>query len=215
MKPCAALLLVWTFASPASADLAPPPGKKWIPVRQVVEADVEPVGYTLFLVWSSAPFDRGRRSGPVDPPGTRDKRPKPPEPPPDPHESTHVQIVRLTHGTSVQVVGELYAIPDADLARHPTPRAAVLAVLGGNSGGAHRLRNYGVEEVDDADPRTEIVVRLRIDAITPERGFATTVLADPPGGFVRRWWPWIAAGSAATLALVLGGVWLVLRRRKG
>jgi hypothetical protein len=217
------MLVLFAFAAPLAADVGPPPGKKLVPVTTVVEVTEELPDFVFFTLSSTThyapprPPDKDDKDGKSDEGGWRT--------------DTSVSVVTIAPGRPAKNTGArrsgstLYAVPKA-VADKSGDFAKLAQDIHANKvpGAAHVI--FGTtHELPVSDSRTELTVRYRAER-TPEGGIAFTPLDDTPGRLAGTAegmadddgaFPlsWVVAGSAAALALVLAGLWLVSRARRG
>jgi hypothetical protein len=223
-----ALLLLFTPAGAARADVAPPPGKKRLPVTRTFQCDKMPDGYAFYTAWWESGVTIGPRGRPIPPEERKG------EPAPKPH--WVVGPVRFEPGVPRSIQGTLYAVPVDAVPKHVDGQFAE-SLSKGKVPGAFRYPHDSLgNEVPVADPRKEIIIRDVIERIDPEKGVVvkrTTNAPDEPGkttntrdedgttpdsptatrDWLRSPAVWVAASSAA-LGLALAGVWLVGRNRR-
>ncbi len=212
----------------ARADVAPPPGKKVIPVTTVVEATESFPDYAFFesgsRTYYGSPAPPTKEGPPPEPPGWRT--------------DSWATRVDVSPGQRVSRTGgrrdgaTLFAIPKAAAAARPDANELLRAARANKVPGSAFIPFGVTREIPTSDPRTEITVRYRVARTPAGVAFVDADDAVPPGDVLKCGndgpeestyevagravpWRWVAAGGASSLALVLAGVWFVLRSRKG
>jgi hypothetical protein len=231
MKRVAALLFALCATSFARADVGPPPGKKVVPVTTVVEVTEDFPDFAFFAVtFSSTPgpppyggssssptlhffvpgttikWTGGRRSG-----------------------GGLYAIPRAEAEKDLYWKGYLKRFEEQNPRKHTSIGtsdevwvARAGAVAKGEIPGAVSTRFGGSEQLPVSDPREAITETFRVvrtpagvafvkpDA-PPQDGRAEGDPAlDPPAAFP---WKWVAVGALASVGVILGGVWLIVRNR--
>jgi hypothetical protein len=211
------VLLAAVFATAAvgmaRADLLPP-GRKNIPVNHTVETDKEHPAWAFFTLGGNGavkpvkldpktplviPGSGAVGRGPVPRPGETRKRP---------YRSTALAAVPKDAAKAYPGEKEFHAALDAE----KVPGMVLSPPL------------WDHESVKDTDPRKSVSQRHKLEKLDP-KGLTLTAVKEPkPAGSeeeeeqaaappVRPWGVW-AAGTAASLGVALGGLWLVRRRQK-
>jgi hypothetical protein len=228
-----ALCVLALAPTAARADVGPPAGKKLVPVTTIVEATEMVTDYAFFEVsYSSTPGPppHGGSSRSVTlhffAAGTTIK----------------ATGARRSGGSLYAVprtVAERFPAWSefvAEAANRKPPAHATLStsdtqwfalaqsVLDGEVAGGIAIPFGTTEELPVSDPREAITVNYRITRgsaglafVRPgERRLLSFAGVDDPPAEVRAPfpWKWVAAGGAGFAAILLGGLWLVLRIRK-
>ena len=222
------ILVLLACASRLSGDVAPPPGKKWVPVTTVVEAAEEFSDYVFFTLSFSRRFAPPRppdEDGKSDEDGWRTDK--------------SVSVVTISPGRPIQDTGELhsastlYAVPRATAKKYPDFANLAQDVHAKKVLGATQIRFGTTMELSATDPREAITVRYRAEK-SPNGGIAFTLIdddtasgvkyslgeeeavadeiTDPNGTFSLAL---AVAGGAAALGAVLTGLWLLNQESAG
>ena len=217
-RPFAALAVALFASALARADVAPPAGKKRVPVTTVVEVTEAFPDYVFVEAGSSTYYG--------SPPPTKDGSPSEP---PGWRTDSWANRVHLAPGQPASRTGgfrdgaTLYAIPKAAADAEGDANKLTRAVRENAIPGAAWVSFGSTRELPVADPRNAVTIQYRV-ARTPAG--ITFVDADAPTGdgpndepaveVAGRAvpWRWVAAGGASSLAVVLAGVWVVWRIRK-
>jgi hypothetical protein len=230
-----AFLLLATFTTRAAADLVPPEGSKYLPVTTIVEVEKEYADYIFLSIswkWSYVPVQppagtkiAGKRSGPGrSGPDVRRFKSEP-----------TIELVTIVPGKPFQFDGTthngraLFAVPKSalDECRDWKSLARSLRKLAKDAEndaipGAklHPYRSYS--ELPLHDSRSVVVLRYLFQH-APGGGveFMTDrdpslYVVDPRGdeGPRTRRSPMAVAGAAATLGVILLGLWVMSRSRR-
>ncbi|MBM3982871.1 MAG: hypothetical protein FJ304_21895 [Planctomycetes bacterium] len=231
------VLLACCLVSLARADVGPPPGKKVVPVTTTVEVADDFPDFAFFATSFSStpgPPPHGGSSRGVTlhffVPGTTikwsgDRR-------------SGGRLYAVPRAEAERVPGWKQ---DAEQYAKQNPRkhatistsdeswfALARAVTEGKVPSAVSVRFGGSEELAVSDARTAITEKVRVVRTPSGVAFVNPDDASPaarpregdpalgPGPAEPSFpWKWVVAGGAATLGLLLGGVWLILRSRKG
>jgi hypothetical protein len=220
-----ALVALFAFAAPLAADVGPPPGKKLVPVTTIVEVTEELPDFVFFTVSTSTYY-----GAPPGPPGKDDKGDKRDKG--GWQTDTSVSVVTIAPGRPAKDTGarrsgsSLYAVPKAVADRNGDFAKLAQEIRANKVPGAARIGFGTTQELPVSDSRTALTVHYYA-ARTPEGGIAFTPLDGPgerrrlaDGGMVDDddgTFPlgWVVAGGAGALALILAGLWLISRSRRG
>jgi hypothetical protein len=232
MKRVAVLLFALGVVSLARADIGPPAGKKSVPVTTVVEAPEDLSDYAFFAVsYSSSPGPPPHGGTSVSVTlhffvqGTTIKATG------DRRSGGNLYAVPKTV-VEKNIHWKGFA---ADFAKQNPPKQMSIstsddswaklgqAVKKGEVPGAISIRFGGGEEIPTNDERTAVTETYRIvrtpagvafvkpDEPAPTGGRSEGDPSLTPGTFP---WKWLVAGGAVFAAILLGGLWLVVRGRK-
>jgi hypothetical protein len=222
--------LVLTAFTARAADLVPEPGTKFVPVTTIVEVEEEFTDYVLVsLSWEvdwiapppvSAPKSGVKRSGPgVTSIGQKSKK----------SESTFA-LVTIAPGKPLQHTGStrtgraLYAVPKSALDESGDLTKLAVAVQNDSVPDAklHPLRSFMTLYADD--PHKEIIQRWRLQR-APGGGVEFMRTDQDPALYEGRVEggdepprtkrsPLAVAGAAATVGVILAGLWVMSRTRR-
>ncbi len=187
---------VLAVSAPAWADVAPPPGRKRVPVDYVIETGAEHKDYVFFAVIG---FDADWSKRLEIKPGTSAK------------------IPGAGRGGRARA-GSLIAVPAAAEKDFKTADEFKAAAVGGKIAGTLRAEADfdSFDVIPDSDKRTVLERKYKIEKLDPKKGIVITEVGakteEPrkPGGLSRGE---ILAGCFAALGLAGLGIWLVRRGR--
>jgi hypothetical protein len=219
------LLLLLALTGAARADVAPPPGKKRLPVTRTIRCDKMPDGYAFYTAWYDSGITLGPRGRPIPPEDRKDQ--------PAPKPRWLLGLIRFEPGVARSVQGPLYAVPTGAVPKNPGDEFAEALSKGKVPGALYYPYGSLGNEVPESDPRKEIIIKDVIERIDPEKGIIVSRKTNGPesdvgGGMgvfpvnrdptpeARDWtrspMTWVAA-SAAVAGLVLAGLWVGWRLR--
>jgi hypothetical protein len=211
---------VMILAVPVSADSTPPPGIKPIPVITVIEA-AEPFPDCVFLechVTTSTLSEQEYRWNTTLRKAEADK-PRPFSP---------LAEIDLAPGRPARFQGgrgtqyEVYAVPRAALGRFPDREELFAALRTQAVPGTGWHLCQASEGVRFGDPRSDVVLRYRVDRTPAGDGVVFTPLGEDRSGAYDQdaetrarvsKFRWAVAGVAAAVALAGFGLWFARRPR--
>jgi hypothetical protein len=211
-------LIALATRNPATADVGPPAGMKYVPVKTVIEAAERFDDYVVFQKHTWTHFGT--------PPGAPEQGERPGW-----RTDTAFDAVTLAPDQPASFLGgrressTVYAIPSAAHNKFRANEETVAAVDRGELPGAVRLPLGGLEELPAADPQTEVVVRYRAERSaggglifrraddipnSPVAGNTSDSVPPPDGTSTTRW---MIAGVIAAVAIAGLGLWWARRGR--